>query len=81
MGDFTYAGLVALLARVIVDHDPALLDGTTVADPMKGAMADADNKQSLVQRVMDRHGPGLLLSTGQYLDLADETPALTVLNV
>jgi len=79
MGDFTYAGLVALLARVIFDHDQALLEGTTVADPMKGAMADADNKQSLVQRVMDRHGPGLLLSTGQYLDLADETPALTVL--
>ncbi|MEO3480121.1 AraC family transcriptional regulator [Phaeobacter sp. CAU 1743] len=79
MEEFAYAGLVALLWRVIAEHDRALLDGTCVADPMMGATADAAQKRALVQRIMDRQGPGLLLQVGQFLHLADETPALSVL--
>lgn len=79
MEDFTYAGLLALLERVVADHDPALLGGIAVADPMKGARADAARKLSRVERVMAGPGPGLLLSVAQHLDLADKTPALTVL--
>lgn len=79
MEQFTYSGLVALLAQAIADQAPELLEGATIADPMRGALADVGQKQSLVQRVMERHGPGLLLSVGQYLDTAAETPALTVM--
>ncbi|MFC4216917.1 helix-turn-helix transcriptional regulator [Pseudophaeobacter arcticus] len=79
MEEFTYSGLVALLAQAIADRAPDLLEGTAIADPMKGALADARHKASLVQRVMDRHGAGLLLEVGQYLDRAADTPALTVM--
>lgn len=79
MEEFTNSGLLALLGRVIADHDPGLSDGGAIADPMKGAVADAAGKRSLVRRVMDRHGPGPLLAAGQQLQVADETPALTVL--
>lgn len=79
MEQFTYSGLVALLAQAIADQAPELLEGTTIADPMKGALADVGQKLTLVQRVMERHGPGLLLNVGQYLDIVDETPALTVM--
>lgn len=77
--EIAYAGLVALLVRVVAERDPALLGGGAIADPMKGALADAGEKRALVQRILHRHGPGLLLSVGQHLHLADETPALTVL--
>lgn len=79
MEDFTYAGLLALLERVIARRDPDLLEGVAIADPMKGATVPAAAKEALVARVMARHGPGPLFVAGQYLHLVDETPALTVL--
>lgn len=79
MREFTYTGLVSLLSRVIAQHDPSLLEGTLVADPMKGAVADAAQKRALVARAMNHHGPGMLLRVGQYLDLAEETPAQAIL--
>lgn len=79
MEDFTYAGLVALVERAIAADDPDLLASTRISDPMKGATASAAAKEALVARVMARRGPGPLLAAGQFLHLADETPALTVL--
>lgn len=79
MEDFTYAGLFVLLARVVRNYDPTLLEGVATADPMKGAAIGAGRKLSLIERVMDRGGAGLLLSVGQYLHLSNETPALAVL--
>jgi AraC-like DNA-binding protein len=79
MDDFTYAGLVALLERTIAARDPDLVEGRSIADPMKGATASAADKEALVAKIMTRHGPGPLLVAGQSLHLADESPALTVL--
>ena len=76
---FTSTGLVSLLIRAIEEADPALLAGVARPDPMDHATEPDGIKHTLVERVMARHGPGLLLSVGDYLPMADEMPVLTVL--
>lgn len=79
MDGFTSTGLVSLLVRMLQDRAPDLLDGMGRPDPMKHAIEPAGTKERLVARVMEQHGPGLLLSVGHYLSDADETPTLSVL--
>jgi len=78
MDDFTSTFLVNLLQRVVGEVDPELVSGQQRSDPFAGGIAPAGFKRGLVDKVMVKHGPGLLLSVGQYLHLAEETPVATV---
>ncbi|AKI02836.1 DNA-binding domain-containing protein, AraC-type [Hoeflea sp. IMCC20628] len=78
MKDFTSTILVNLLQRVVGEVDPDLVSGQQRSDPFAGGIASAEFKRGLVDKVMAKHGPGLLLSVGQYLHLAEETPVATV---
>ncbi|WP_323783436.1 AraC family transcriptional regulator [Thalassovita sp.] len=79
MDRFSSTGLISLIHNVVSGIDADLLGGLRRPDPMQHAVSSEAAKRDLVARVLDRLGPGILLSVGQYLDLADETPAITVL--
>ncbi len=79
MDRFANTGLISLIHRVVSRSDPGLLADLPRPDPMQQAVSSEVAKRDIVGRVMDRYGPGMLLSVGQYLDLADETPTMTVM--
>lgn len=79
MPDFTTAALTALLANVLEEFDPSLLQGIKTPDPMAKAIVPDTDKRTLAERVLAHHGPGPLLAVGQHLHKADENPILTVL--
>jgi len=79
MQNFTAAGLTALLVRVVEARDPALAEGVARPDPMARAVVPDAVKRMLIDRVLERHGPGPLLAVGRHLDRVDETPVHTVL--
>ena len=66
------------MLRVVGAADPALVAGQPLPDPFSRGLEPAGVKRSLVERVMQRHGPGLLLSVGQNLHLIEDTPIATV---
>ncbi|WP_339765993.1 AraC family transcriptional regulator [uncultured Hoeflea sp.] len=78
METFASAGLINLVLRVVGAADPALVAGQPLPDPFSRGLEPAGVKRSLVERVMQRHGPGLLLSVGQNLHLIEDTPIATV---
>jgi len=79
MGEFTSTGLVSLLVKKLEDADPELLVGISKPDPMKHAIEPDGLKRQLVELVMKKHGPGLLMSVGQSLPVPDEFPVLEIL--
>ena len=78
MENFASAGLVNLVQRVVGAADPALISGQPLPDPFFRGIQSAGSKRSLVDRVLQKHGPGLLLSVGQHLHLIEDTPVATV---
>lgn len=78
MESFASTGLINLLLRVVGTVDPALVAGQPLPDPFASGIQSAGSKRNLVDRVMQKHGPGLLLSVGQRLHLIGETPVATV---
>ena len=78
MESFASTGLVNLLQRVVGAVDPELVAGQPLPDPFCRGVQSADSKRNLVERVMQKHGPGLLLSVGQHLHLIEDTPVATV---
>ena len=78
MENFASAGLVSLVLRVVGAADPALVSGQPRSDPFSHGLESARMKRSLVDRVLQKHGPGLLLSVGQHLHLIGDTPVATV---
>jgi len=79
MPEFTTTGLVSLLIRVLQDEAPHLVRQLDRPDPMDGAILPDGLKRHLVDRVAAEQGTGLLLSVGQHLKRADETPTFSVL--
>lgn len=79
MNGFTSTGMTGLLFRVLERLEPDLVAGVKRPDPMARAVMPDTQKRALIGRALAQCGPGLLLSVGQHLDLADETPVLTVL--
>ncbi|WP_322987878.1 helix-turn-helix transcriptional regulator [Hoeflea sp.] len=78
MKSFASAGLLNLVQRVIGAVDPELIAGEAMSDPFARGIAPARSKRNLVDRAMEKHGPGLLLSVGQHLHLIGDTPVATV---
>jgi len=78
MENFASAGLVNLLQRVVGAADPALVSGQPLSDPFSHGLESAGVKRSLVDRVLQKYGPGLLFSVGQHLHLIEDTPVATV---
>lgn len=78
MENFASSGLVNLVQRVVGAVDPMLVSGRPLPDPYTHGLESAESKRSLVDRVLHKHGPGLLLSVGQHLHLIGETPVATV---
>lgn len=79
MESFTSTGMTGLLFRSIERTAPDLVSDLRWPDPMTRAVMPDTGKRELIARVLDAAGPGMLLGVGQNLDLADETPVLTVL--
>jgi len=78
MTDFASTVLINLLQQVVAEADPELVAGDARADPFFRGIGPEAYKRDLVNRVLDKHGPGLLLCIGQHLHLVEETPTVSV---
>lgn len=78
MENFANSGLVNLVQRVVATVDPMLVSGRPLPDPFSHGLESAELKRNLVDWVLQKHGPGLLLSVGQHLHLIEETPVVIV---
>lgn len=78
---FTSTTLLSLVVAAIEKLDPDLSRGIARPDPMDSGVTSDKDKTSLLVAFVERHGPTTLLQIGQHLDLAEESPVLSVLTM
>ncbi|MEM1363871.1 MAG: helix-turn-helix transcriptional regulator [Pseudomonadota bacterium] len=81
MPGFTSTTLVSLVVAAIGKIDPDLGSGMTRPDPMLAGVTPDTDKTSLLANFLAKHGPTSVLHIGQHLDLAEESPVLSVLTM
>lgn len=81
MSGFTSTTLLSLIVAAIGKIDSNLRTGIDRPDPMKAGVTSDGVKTSLLADFVAKHGPTSLLQVGQHLDLAEESPVLSVLTM
>ncbi len=81
MPGFTSTTLVSLVVAAIGRIDPDLGSGIARPDPMVTGVTSDTDKTSLLANFVAKHGPTSVLHIGQHLDLAEESPVLSVLTM
>lgn len=79
MQSYTSTALLSLLVQFLRRFDPDLVKDTSPPDPLDQAIVPTCEKRGLIARTVARHGAGVLLSVGQLLPDAEDTPVATVL--
>lgn len=79
MTDLTSTVLTSLLVTAMDAMDADLSQDVTRPDPMARALTPGASKTTLLSRLEDQYGGSASLQIGQYLQFAEETPALTML--
>jgi len=81
MSGFTSTTLLSLVVAAVGKIDPGLKSEMERPDPMKSGLSSDEDKTSLLAKFVAIHGAASLLQIGQHLDLAEESPVLSVLTM
>lgn len=81
MPGFTSTTLLSLVVAAIGKIDPDLGSRVSRPDPMTSGVTSDNEKAALLADFAAKHGPTSLLQIGQHLDLAEESPVLSVLTL